>query len=84
MFVPFFSQQLLWIEMHNWCQIKALFISFNMISHTVFFFQNASTGTTWFPDGVGPDVTEQNPYVPTAGAMAKILTVKFFLEFNKN
>ena len=31
-----FSQQLLWIKMHNWCQIKALIFSFNMISHTFF------------------------------------------------
>ena len=28
-------------------------------------------------DRVGQDVTEQNLYVPTAGAVAKNLTVKF-------
>ena len=44
----------------------------------IYIFQNTSTGTTWLPDGVGPDVTEQNVYVPTAGAVAKNLTVKFF------
>ena len=29
-----FSQQLLWLRMRNWCQMKALFSSFNAISHT--------------------------------------------------
>ena len=28
-----FSQQLLWLKMRNWCQMKALFSSFNTISH---------------------------------------------------
>ena len=45
---------------------------------TIYIFQNTFTETTWLPDGVGQDVTEQNPYVPTAGVVAKNLTVKFF------
>ena len=31
-----FSQQLIWHKMCNWCQMKALFSSFNMISYTFF------------------------------------------------
>ena len=43
----------------------------------IYIFQNTFTGTTWLPDGVGQEVTQQNLYVPTAGAVAKNL-LKFF------
>ena len=46
--------------------------------YTIYIFQNTFTGTIWLPDEVGQDVTEQNPYVLTAGVVAKNLTVKFF------
>ena len=44
----------------------------------IYIFQNTSTRTTWLPDGVKPDVAEQNLYVPTVGNVAKKLKVKFF------
>ena len=46
-------------------------------------FQNTFTGTTWLPDGAWQDITEQNPYVPTVGAVVKNLTVKFFKSLKK-
>ena len=33
-FFPVFSQNLLWLKMHNWCKMKVQFSSFNSISHT--------------------------------------------------
>ena len=62
-----------WIEKNKMSSKVALYSSgrslwdtfHNFTLLTIWHISNTFTGTSWFPDGVGHDVTEQNRYVPT-------------------